>query len=196
MVSIPEKKIKRAVRIWPHLARGEGHFIALLVKGAHTGINQPFTHIKTLDTKKHPKRIRLTNSNKFYKEFESSFLNFSSIDDRILITGTYIYRQPPGLPDLTGLKVIHPGWWLGTLHPDRFSPSHAFAMGLRADQVKQVLNLYSGDQETSKYLHGESLASAGADGWLLVAVDGFPLGWGKRVQNVVKNYYPRGLRQS
>jgi NOL1/NOP2/fmu family ribosome biogenesis protein len=25
-------------------------------------------------------------------------------------------------------------------------------------------------------------------------VDGYPIGWGKRVQNVIKNYYPHGLR--
>jgi NOL1/NOP2/fmu family ribosome biogenesis protein len=30
---------------------------------------------------------------------------------------------------------------------------------------------------------------------VLVCVDGFPLGWGKRVGSVVKNHYPRGLRR-
>ena len=30
--------------------------------------------------------------------------------------------------------------------------------------------------------------------WLLVSVDGFVLGWGKRVNGRLKNHYPRGLR--
>jgi hypothetical protein len=29
---------------------------------------------------------------------------------------------------------------------------------------------------------------------LLIGIDGFPLGWGRRVQGRVKNFYPRGLR--
>lgn len=30
-------------------------------------------------------------------------------------------------------------------------------------------------------------------GWVLITVDGFALGWGRRVGAVVKNQYPRGL---
>jgi len=51
------------------------------------------------------------------------------------------------------------------------------------------------------------LHSEGEDGWTLVAVSpqvnsnppvhglpaSFPLGWGKRVHNTLKNHYPRGL---
>jgi NOL1/NOP2/fmu family ribosome biogenesis protein len=29
----------------------------------------------------------------------------------------------------------------------------------------------------------------------VITVEGFPLGWGKRVQGVINNYYPRGLRR-
>jgi NOL1/NOP2/fmu family ribosome biogenesis protein len=36
------------------------------------------------------------------------------------------------------------------------------------------------------------LPSDGLPGWTLVTVDGWPLGWGKRVQGVLKNHYPRG----
>jgi len=191
-----DEKIKRAVRIWPHQTRGEGHFIALLVKQGQTDKNQARPKDKPQDSKNGSKRKSLTGTNRTYQAFESSFLNISLSEKNILIKGTYVYHQPTGLPDLTGLKVIHPGWWLGTFHTDRFSPSHAFAMGLHTEQVKEVLDLKLGDQAISKYLHGESLISSGVDGWILVAVDGFPLGWGKRVQNVVKNYYPHGLRQS
>ena len=44
------------------------------------------------------------------------------------------------------------------------------------------------------YLRGETLEAAGPDGWALVAVDDWPLGWGRRVGGIVKNFYPKGLR--
>ena len=108
--------------------------------------------------------------------------------------GSYLYYLPENLPDLRGLKVIHPGWWLGTLKKDRFEPSHALALGLRASQARQVLNFGAQSDEIEAYLHGETLSDPGENGWILVCVDGFPLGWGKRWNGVVKNYYPRGLR--
>ena len=57
------------------------------------------------------------------------------------------------------------------------------------------VHLQLGNQEIMAYLGGESFPNQGDDGWVLVTVDGFPIGWGKRVQNVIKNYYPHGLRQ-
>jgi NOL1/NOP2/fmu family ribosome biogenesis protein len=51
------------------------------------------------------------------------------------------------------------------------------------------------DADTAQpYLRGETLEAAGPDGWALVAVDDWPLGWGRRVGGIVKNFYPKGLR--
>ena len=65
-------------------------------------------------------------------------------------------------------------------------------MGLSPSDVKLVADLDAGRSPGAAYLRGESLRSAGADGWVLVTVDGFPLGWGKRVQGTLKSHYPRG----
>jgi NOL1/NOP2/fmu family ribosome biogenesis protein len=51
----------------------------------------------------------------------------------------------------------------------------------------------------SAYLHGESLRpdplpSKLSEGWLVVCVEDYPIGWGKLVKGVIKNAYPRGLR--
>jgi NOL1/NOP2/fmu family ribosome biogenesis protein len=109
--------------------------------------------------------------------------------------------------------VVRPGWWLGTFKKNRFEPSHALAMGLRCNDVQKVIKLsadgYSNQNQHSidTYLQGESLVIdqividnqtkdiSAIDGWYLVALDGFPLGWGKRVGEVIKNYYPKGLRR-
>jgi NOL1/NOP2/fmu family ribosome biogenesis protein len=97
---------------------------------------------------------------------------------------------------MTGLKVIHPGWWLGSIHKDRFYPSHALAMGIRSDHARYTIPLHIEDQEVSKYLAGETFNNIGENYWVLVTIEGFPIGWGKRVQNVIKNYYPHGLRRT
>ena len=92
------------------------------------------------------------------------------------------------------LHVIHPGWWLGIARKDRFEPSHALALGLRASDVGRSLNLEPGSEEVLAYLRGETLPATGPGGWVLVTVGGYPLGWAKRVNDRVKSHYPRGLR--
>jgi len=90
------------------------------------------------------------------------------------------------------LRVVHPGVWLGNFKKNRFEPAHPLALYLHPGQAKNVLNLPSDGREIVAYLRGESITSDGTPGWVLVSVDGWPFGWGKRVQGVVKNHYPRG----
>jgi NOL1/NOP2/fmu family ribosome biogenesis protein len=63
---------------------------------------------------------------------------------------------------------------------------------LHKGQVNKVLDLPANGHEIAAYLRGENLPSEGTSGWILVTVDGWPLGWGKRVQGLVKNHYPKG----
>ena len=102
---------------------------------------------------------------------------------------------PEGLPDLKGLRIIHWGWWLGSAKKNRFEPSHALAMGLKAEDVHQTLPLRFDDPDLDRYLRGEVLPASGSDGWVLVTVDGFPLGWSKRVLGRLKSHLPRWLRR-
>jgi NOL1/NOP2/fmu family ribosome biogenesis protein len=81
---------------------------------------------------------------------------------------------------------------LGTFKKERFEPAHPLALYLRPGQAQSFLDLRSDSREMAAYLRGEGLPSEGTPGWTLVTADGWPLGWGKRVQGVVKNHYPRG----
>jgi NOL1/NOP2/fmu family ribosome biogenesis protein len=110
------------------------------------------------------------------------------------MTGTYLYQVPPDLPDLRGLRVIHPGWWLGSFKKERFEPSHALALALQPGDARRTEDLAADGPEVEAYLRGESLRLAGEDGWVLVTVSGYPLGWAKRVAGLLKSHYPRGLR--
>ena len=119
---------------------------------------------------------------------------------RLTIQGRYVYRVPEGLPNLNGLKVIHPGWWLGVMEKNRLEPSHALGMGLKSHQGLRNVVFPFNSSPVLAYLRGESLPNDGADGWTLVNIQegltglSFPLGWGKVSQGILKNRYPRGLR--
>jgi NOL1/NOP2/sun family putative RNA methylase len=180
-------ELRHAVRLWPHTGPGEGHFVAVLQRAA--GSDPCAIH------RWQPERVSKP-VHRLYRAFcEEILLNFPNAGD-LALAGAYLYAVPPDAPDLAGLRFIHPGWWLGILKKDRFEPSHALALGLSPADAKpdRIVNLTSGGEEVLAYLRGESLAVPGPSGWTLVAVDGFPLGWGKRVAGVVKSHYPKGLR--
>lgn len=107
--------------------------------------------------------------------------------------GEQLYLLPEEMPGICGLKVLRPGLHLGTNKKNRFEPSHALALALKAEQVSQCFET----QEPEKYLRGETLVcDASLSGWTLVTYRGFPLGWGKASRGVMKNHYPKGLRVS
>jgi len=199
--SLPE--LRNTVRLWPHLATGEGHFIALLrKKGTPVRENLParrpapisrsiFRHLQDFC------HANLAGDHPLLAlEGQSCARSLTNvaISAHLSVSGSYLYVLPSGLPDLTGLKVIHPGWWLGTVKKDRFEPSHALALALKASQARRTLKLEQDDSQVLPYLSGATLDNQGEEGWVLVTVGDFPLGWGKRVQGRVKNYYPHGLR--
>ena len=195
----PSPDLARCVRLWPHRAPGEGHFAALLVK---SNLSTPYTSETPAGSPagspagppayRPPRLPKLAQS--AFDAFIAKALADAPAPSPTLI-GSYLYALPPGLPDLSGLRFLHPGWWLGEIKKDRFEPSHAFALGLAPSQVRQVADYPVESDDLLAYLRGETLVSAGVDGWTLISVDGFSLGWGKRVAGRLKSHYPKGLRR-
>lgn len=177
--------LARAVRLWPHTGPGEGHFCAILQR-------RPGPE----DTAPKPWRLGpLPRSvEQAYRAFCAANLTAAPAADRLTQVGAYLYALPPDLPDLAGLRYLHPGWWLGAVRDGRFIPSHALALRLRPADVQRCANLPANSPDLRAYGRGESFRSSGVDGWALVAADGFAVGWGKRVAGVVKSHYPKGLR--
>ena len=75
-------------------------------------------------------------------------------------------------------------------------PHHSLALALRPEDVQLELRLRYGDDRVLDYLRGQTIPCEDLNGWVLVTVDGAPLGWGKAVHGMVKNHYPKGLRRS
>jgi len=196
--------LRKTIRYWPHKCNGEGHYIAQLERVASKRSNE-------IDKCPHPNLPSILKRQ--FLSFCHDNLKDSNNYDNLVLSSDSLYRIQNETPVLKGLRVVRPGWWLGRFKKNRFEPSHAFALGLRINDSQKVIKLTtdsypSYDQNTTDiYLRGESLnvkqividnqtiVIGDVDGWYLVTLDGYPLGWGKRVGNVVKNFYPKGLRR-
>ena len=67
-------------------------------------------------------------------------------------------------------------------------------MALRKSEYASAVNLNWTDSRVSKYLKGETIAVDDVPvtrprGWQLVCVNGYPLGWGKLSNGLLKNKY-------
>ena len=179
--------LKKCVRIWPHKMNGEGHFIALLRKKDRGEVIEK--KVKSKKEKALPPLVE-----EFMKDCTYP-INGSDLE----IQEDRVYVMPDGIKGIKGLRFLRSGLLLGTLTKDRFEPSQAFAMVLKKEQYKAVIDLSSMDHRVIRYLKGETidvddLPLKRQKGWQLVCVDGYPLGWGKLVNGSLRNKYLPGWR--
>lgn len=171
-----------AARLFPHRLTGEGHFVCLLQKKAGDDAERA--------REASPVRI----SKQFWplwQAFLQEVVKVNLTGERLRVVGERLYYHPENIPNLNGIHLIHPGIWVGTFKKDRFEPAHPLALFLKPGEARSVLNLAADSRELAAYLRGESIP-ADAIGWTLVTVDGFGIGWGKGVQGILKNHFPRG----
>ncbi len=197
--------IQDTVRIWPHKVDGEGHFLALLVKGERSermgaeDVNAVVENKKTKAGKRTGKNAE-PDLGDFYKFCDEMITDTKWLmrEKRFLTFGENLYLIPNEMPNMMGLKVLRPGLHIGTLKKGRLEPSHALALFLTSDDVKKTLEIGSGEQ-AERYLKGETLTipeeSGNLKGWVLVTCDGYSIGFGKADRGVLKNHYPKGLRK-
>jgi len=189
--------LSRTIRLWPHHFPGEGHFIALLQRDHDTApANPPI--LPPAPGRQAPGVLAP------WRDFARDTLRLALDEERLqVVNGRYLQLLPPDTIDPAGLRVIRHGLPLGEIRPARrgpalFKPAHALALSLRAADAAYTLDFPPDDPALHAYLAGHPLAPASplpdSVAWLLITVDGHPLGWGKSVQGQVKNHYPRGLR--
>jgi NOL1/NOP2/sun family putative RNA methylase len=196
----PLPELTHAVRLWPHLLRGEGHFIARLRKpdrAAHESsamVHESWSRRTRVRRESSGERASAGDSPGMWRSFARESLRESFSAERLMTHGDQIYLAPDLPLDLDGVRGVRSGLWLGTIKPGRFEPSHALALALRPDEARQTADL--DHDSTMRYLRGETIDRTGPDGWTLMTIDGFALGWGRRVRGVIKNFYPKGLRRA
>ncbi|WP_411502157.1 RsmF rRNA methyltransferase first C-terminal domain-containing protein [Brevibacillus centrosporus] len=190
-------ELAQTARLWPHLLSGEGHYLAKLHKSADA--DQP----AEVPKKRKEKRAKSAPAGR--KEAIAAWRSFAADalphlshhlgDDRaFLLFGEQLFYSPAPELDWDGIKVLRVGLHLGTVKKNRLEPSHALALALSAQEAARVADFTAEDPDLLRYLKGEALSREGSNGWTLITVNGFSLGWGKHVDGQLKNHYPKGLR--
>ncbi len=195
-------KLPGSMRIWPHISDGDGHFCVHLKKN---GTAQNEARLNEFTTKPG----KLVREKDAILRFMSGILNDESyksfchkVNDSLLIKGTHASIPSVDERSIKGLKTVKNGLYIGELKPSgkelNLMPSHSLALTLKKDMLKSgaCIDYSFDDPSVRRYLKGETLtADPGAKGPVVIMVEGFPLGFGKRsADGMIKNLYPKAWR--
>lgn len=170
-------------RLYPHECCGEGQFIARLVRTG--GGSAPC-----------PAALGLPKlEGGLWDEFSNEVFSrppkgeaFSAGDRVLLISEDFPQAG-------RGIRVLGCGVAAGIRLRSRLEPEHALFMAATDALPRLSVELPIGSDELADYLAGEVTAlPANMKGWCAVNVAGYPIGFGKAVDGVLKNKLPKGLR--
>ncbi|MDE7211890.1 MAG: RsmB/NOP family class I SAM-dependent RNA methyltransferase, partial [Lachnospiraceae bacterium] len=173
-----DERLRYTLRLWPHKIKGEGHFIALFHKKEDASVQKVCS----------VKNVRGAKLSGEAQEFINK-IGFVPDAEQIVNREGRLYLLPEGLPALDGLRILRSGLLLGEEKKGRFEPSQALAMALKKEEYPQVYSLSEKDCDVIRYLKCESIEAHGAvpDGYVLVCVGDYPLGWAKANKGGLKN---------
>lgn len=175
--------IAKTRRAWPHKIRGEGHFIAKLVKKSGV-IN-----------KKYQSFLMNKNNLESYFYFVKEYGLDESFDSNVSNINNFVYQIPIGLPNMKNIKPLSTGVLLGEIKRDKFIPSQEMSLLLNKNNFSNIIDINGDDIRIIKYLKGETIeVDEKIDGLSLVCVDGYGLGFGKSQSGMLKNLYKRQWR--
>ena len=186
--------LRKCVRIFPHKMDGEGHFLALFHKKGDSlpPVFRPAGKGPDKNTRKWLEE--------FFAEIGLHTLGEQEFDwNRVEIRKDKVYYQLPLPLDLRGISFLRNGLYLGDLKKNRFEPSQPLALALHKEDIEATISLSVSDERITRYLKGETLniepeEAAHKKGWHLLCADGYPIGFGKLVNGILKNKYPAGWR--
>ncbi len=180
------KNLARARRFYPHIANGEGQFVALMKRIENVFVNKS---VLFKSTARELSKNELGIINKFFAE-ELKHAPSGKIqkhnDNIVLITHTC-----PIFPK----SVFSAGVLLGEIRKEVFHPSHQF-FSAYGELFKNRETLSKDDPRLKAYLSGEEIESVSSvhKGYTAIFFEDTPLGGGKCSNGKIKNHYPKGLR--
>lgn len=196
-----DSRLEKCVRIFPHRMNGEGHFLALFKKpeASHSDTPRPYAPAKPGSRRKPDKDSRKWIE-AFFVEIGLKSLGGQPFDwERVEIRSDKAYYLPPVEHNFRGPAFLRNGLYLGDLKKNRFEPSQPLALAIGKGEAEAVISLKVSDERLTRYLKGETLdiqphEATHQKGWHLLCADGYPIGFGKLVNNILKNKYPAGWR--
>ena len=178
----PDYRLIKMQKLYPHKTCGEGHFFAVLDKGAGERVS---------DFKTAPVETPKNNLDalKVYREWEVATLKKPL--ERVVARGDGIYLVPP-LPDFADKSIFQYYIGIGRVDGKNFFPWHSIATRLTSAEAEAI----EVDEQTAiNYLRGLTFGCPPEiKGWRLVTFHNLPLGWCKAVNGTAKNHLPKGLR--
>jgi NOL1/NOP2/fmu family ribosome biogenesis protein len=134
---------------------------------------------------------------------EEAFRKFKERCERsLLVKGGHVSMPMVADKTLGKLNVVKNGLYLGEFKAKGkdlvFVPSNSLALTLKSEELNPdaVISYSYDDPNVIRYLKGETLTTEpGVKGNVVIAVDGFCLGFGKRsADGMIKNLYPKAWR--
>ena len=172
--------INEARRFYPHKAKGEGQFMAVL----H---NKEEGTVFTKKTKYSVKKIDET----VFKFLDEVLEDYEKENVRLYNDNPVYFTPDFAVPDGAAFSC---GITIGEMRKNYILPHHQFFMGM-GKHFKRKIELTLSDERVLKYLHGEEIPCDCENGWAVVTVDGCTLGGAKVTTGTAKNHYPKGLRK-
>ncbi len=168
--------LPQAVRLYPHVVKGEGQFVAVLKKQSKND----------LVAGRNAKINNSTLANKFVEENMAITLPCYEVDGCV-----YAVADPNLIK--SNIKYVSLGVRVGRFENKRFEPEHNL-FSAYGNKFLRTINLSLGDVLVQKYLRGETFNYQIRDGYGAILLENCCLGGFKAVNGVIKNHYPKGLR--
>jgi 16S rRNA C967 or C1407 C5-methylase (RsmB/RsmF family)/NOL1/NOP2/fmu family ribosome biogenesis protein len=174
-------------RFYPDQLKGEGFFIAALIKNEGGHFSYPKIKKQNIEILNHAEKGRVDSwliKNKdsfcFFKHLEQVHAFPESCIQDMSFLQKFLYLKKAGI-------------LLGKIQQKELTPNHELAVSLIINP--ELIALHLSKEEAIRYLRREDLDIIPEQkGWLLVQFENHNLGWIKNLQNRMNNYYPMEWR--
>ena len=172
------ENISFARRFYPHTAKGEGQFMAVL-------------HNTSAYAENCSSSIKSVKIDKTITDFLDDTLITYDKSCVTLYNGNPVYLTP--VTEIAKGTAFSCGVTIGEIKKNYILPHHQFfsAMG---QCFRRKIDLKADSSDILRYLHGEEIDVDCENGWAVITVEGCPIGGIKVSNGKAKNHYPKGLR--
>lgn len=166
-------------RFYPHKAKGEGQFMAVLHNKYDSSPSYPAV------------KVSQEKIDKTVFDFLGGVLTDYDKDNVLMYNSNPVYFTPD-FPVKKGTAFAC-GVTIGEIRKNYIQPHHQFFMAM-GDKFQRKIELSPDSDEMKKYLHGEEIEVDCDNGWAVITTNGCSVGGVKVVSGRAKNHYPKGLR--
>ena len=164
------------LRVWPHRVRGDGHFVAKLIKTGEPPAAKPEKAKAPRKKADRPTRtVSEESPEQLLARLETQICGIPEClrGGRLIRQGDYVHMLPAGTPDLDGVRTAKPGLCLMRVGRSHVQPMPALA---RAMDARPLRTADVSEEEARRILSGERIPlQTGESGWHLVRWRGLPV---------------------